>query len=338
MEKLVQKSNKKHAHGGFRQMKIVFMEADTLGDDVDLSIFDQFGEVVKYNKTEPEQNAERIADADVIIVNKIPMNEATLHKAKNLKLICITATGTNIVDFDYTNRRGIDVRNVKAYSTESVVQHTFALLFYVYEKLNYYDQFVKSGGYARTDIFSVFNEKFHEIYGKTWGIIGLGAIGKRVAAVAQAFGANVIYYSTSGKNQDADYKQVDLDTLLQTSDIISIHAPLNEQTNDLIGAEEFAKMKSNAILLNLGRGPIVNEQALTDALLNNQIQGAGLDVLCVEPMLPGNPLLKIQDSKKLIITPHIAWATVESRARCVSEVHMNIQDYLDGGERNRVVS
>lgn len=318
-------------------MKIVFMEADTLGDDVDLSIFEQFGEVVKYSKSEPEQNADRIKDADVIIVNKIPMNAETLSKAENLKLICITATGTNIVDFDYTNARGIDVRNVKAYSTESVVQHTFALLFYVYEKLNHYDQFVKSGGYAKSDVFTHFEQKFHELYGKTWGIIGLGAIGKRVAAIAEAFGAKVIYYSTSGKNSCPDYTQVDFDTLLSTSDIISIHAPLNAQTNDLIGEKEFAKMKSNAILLNLGRGPIVNEKALTKALLSNQIQGAGLDVLCVEPMLPENPLLQVQDSNKLIITPHIAWATVEARTRCVKEVHLNIQDYLAGGERNKVV-
>ena len=318
-------------------MKIVFMEADTLGNDVDLSIFEPFGEVVKYAKSEPAENAKRVEDADVIIVNKVPMNETTLANAKNLKLILVTATGTNIVDFEYTNRRGIDVRNVKNYSTESVIQHTFALLFYVYEKLSFYDQFVKSGDYARSDIFSMFSNKFHELYGKTWGIIGLGAIGKGVAKVAEAFGAKVIYYSTSGKNSNPDYEQVDFDTLLATSDIISIHAPLNAQTNDLIGEEEFKKMKSSAILLNLGRGPIVNEAALAHALLNDEIQAAGLDVLTVEPMLPENPLLQVKDSTKLIITPHIAWATVEARTRCVEEVCKNLKDYLAGGERNRVI-
>lgn len=317
-------------------MKIVFLEADTLGDDVDLSMFEQLGEVVKYAKSEPTENADRIADADVVIVNKIQMNESTLHKAKHLKLICITATGTNMIDFEYTNQREIDVRNVKNYSTASVVQHTFALLFYVYEKLNFYDQFVKSGEYSKTDIFSVFSRKFHEIACKTWGIIGLGAIGRGVADIAKAFGAKVIYYSTSGKNSNTAYQQVDLDTLLRESDIISIHAPLNDQTLDLIGEEEFSKMKKSAVLLNLGRGPIVNEAALADALLQDKIQAAGLDVLTVEPMLPENPLLKIQDSTKLVITPHIAWATVEARSRCVTEVYKNIEAYVMGQERNRV--
>lgn len=317
-------------------MKVVFMETDTLGDDVDLSVFQKFGEVVRYSKSDLAENADRIADADVIIVNKIPMNEETLHKADNLKLICITGTGTNIVDFDYTNGRGIAVCNVKDYSTDSVVQHTFALLFYVYEKLSFYDDFVKSGEYARNDIFSVFTKKFQELSGKTWGIIGLGAIGRGVARVAEAFGAKIIYYSTSGRNSNRDYEQVDLDTLLQTSDIISIHAPLNEKTRDLLGEKEFAKMKPSAVLLNLGRGPIVNEDALANALMKDQIQAAGLDVLTVEPMLPTNPLLQIQDSTKLIITPHIAWATVEARRRCVDEVYKNIEAYLAGEERNRV--
>lgn len=317
-------------------MKIVFLEADALGDDVDLSMFEQFGEVVKYAKSDPAENAKRIADADVVIVNKVQMNESTLAQAKHLKLICITATGTNMIDFEYTNQRGIDVRNVKDYSTTSVVQHTFALLFYVYEKLSYYDQFVKSGEYARNDIFSVFTKKFHEIVGKTWGIIGLGAIGRGVADIAKAFGANVVYYSTSGKNANPSYQQVDLDTLLRESDIISIHAPLGDQTLDLIGEEELNKMKKSAVLLNLGRGPIVNEAALADALLQHKIQAAGLDVLTVEPMLPENPLLKIQDSTKLIITPHIAWATVEARRRCVVEVYKNIEAYVMGEERNRV--
>jgi len=321
-------------------MKIVFLETDTLGDDVDLSIFDVFGEVVKYNKSNPKEQgvSERLIDADVVIVNKYPMKEATLSKAKNLKLICITGTGTNIVDFEYTNKRGIEVRNVKGYSTNSVVQHTFALLFYVFEKLSYYDHFVKSGEYARHDIFSQFNEKFHELAGKTWGIIGLGDIGKGVANVAKAFGANVIYYSTSGQNSNPEYSQVNFDTLLKESDIISIHAPLNHVTRNLLGKEEFIKMKKTAIVLNLGRGPIINEDALVWALNEGEIGGAGLDVISFEPMLPTNPLLTIQDSKKLIITPHIAWATVEARRRCVDEVHKNLKAYLEGEERNVVRS
>ena len=212
-------------------MKIVFLETETLGNDVDLSKFDQLGEVVKYPRSNPEENARRIADADILIVNKIPMNESTLKLAKYLKLICITATGTNIVDFDYINRRNIKAANVRGYSTQSVVQHTFALFFYLYEKLRYYDEFVKSGEYIRSDIFSHFSARFHELYGKTWGIIGLGEIGRGVAEVAKQFGCKVIYYSTSGKNQNQSYERVDFDTLLRKSDVISIHAPLNGNTS-----------------------------------------------------------------------------------------------------------
>ncbi|SHJ86665.1 glycerate dehydrogenase [Anaerocolumna jejuensis DSM 15929] len=317
-------------------MKIVFLETDSLGDDVDLSIFDSLGEVIKYNKSETDKNSTRIKEADILVVNKIPMKEENLKEAKNLKLICITGTGTNMVDFPYVNGRGIAVANVKGYSTQSVVQHTFALLFYLYEKLSHYDAFVKSGGYVRSDIFSCFDEKFNELYGKTWGIIGLGDIGKGVAGIAGAFGCKVVYYSTSGRNQNKEYTRVDFDTLLKKSDIISIHAPLNKDTENLIGEEALSKMKPSALLLNLGRGQIIDEAALYRALSEGWIAGAGLDVLRQEPMAADNPLLAIQDSKRLIITPHIAWATVEARKRCVEEVLENMKAFLRGEERNIV--
>ncbi|MBB2182574.1 D-2-hydroxyacid dehydrogenase [Lachnospiraceae bacterium MD1] len=317
-------------------MKIIFMETDTLGLDVDLSPFDGLGEVVKYPASNLSEAPKRIEDADVIIVNKIPMNEKTLKNAEKLKLICITGTGTNIVDFEYTNNRNITVTNVKGYSTQSVVQHTFALLFYVYEKLSYYDQFVKSGNYIKSDIFSHFEVTFHELAGKTWGIIGLGEIGRGVAKVAEAFGCKVIYYSTSGKNNHPSYERVSLEQLLQQSDVVSIHAPLNSVTRNLIGEEELRIMRKNAVLLNLGRGPIINEQALTKALKENWIGAAGLDVLSREPMSPDNPLYEIQDSTRLIITPHIAWATVEARKRVVEEVYQNIIAFQNGEERNVV--
>ncbi len=317
-------------------MKIVFLETDTLGNDVNLSRFDTLGETVKYSKTIAPEIPERIKDADIIVANKLPMNESTLGKADKLRLVCLTATGTNNVDFDYTNRRGITVTNVRGYSTQSVIQHTFAIFFYVYEKLRYYDDFVKSGGYIETDIFSHFDKKFYELYGKTWGIIGLGEIGRGVAGIAQAFGCNVIYYSTSGRNDNGDYRRVELYTLLECSDVISIHAPLNERTRDLIGEKELRKMKKTAVLLNLGRGAIVNEQALYKALSEDWIAAAALDVLSVEPMSPENPLYKIKDSTKLIITPHIAWATVEARQRVTDEVYENIIAYLNGKERNVV--
>ena len=195
-------------------MKIVFLETKTLGNDVSLEAFEALGEVVRYDLSDPEKNAERAKDADILVVNKIPMNEESLALAKNLKLICLTATGTNNVDFDYVNKRGIAVTNVKGYSTQSVIQHTFAMFFYLYEKLPYYDNFVKSGEYSRNDIFCHFDAKFNELYGKTWGIIGLGEIGRGVAAIAKLFGCRVIYYSTSGKNDNADYERVIPQTVL----------------------------------------------------------------------------------------------------------------------------
>lgn len=317
-------------------MKIVFLEANTLGDDVSTEAFSGLGEVVRYPLSDPERNAERIQDADIIVVNKIPVNESLLGNAAAVKLVCLTATGTNNVDFFYTNSRGIAVANVKGYSTESVVQHTFALLFYLYEKMPYYDTFVKSGEYARNDVFSHFTEHFHELYGKTWGIIGLGTIGKRVAELASAFGCRVIYYSTSGRHNDPDYQRASLDELLSESDIVSVHAPLNADTNNLLCREKLSLMKNTAILLNLGRGPIINEKDLAEAIMNGTIAGAGLDVLSVEPMLPDNPLLAIRDSGRLVITPHIAWATVEARQRCADEVLLNIKAFLAGEERNIV--
>ena len=317
-------------------MKIVFLETDTLGRDVNLEQFDKLGEVVRYNCSDPSLNADRVAEADVIIVNKIPMKDKSLYKANKVKLICLTGTGTNIVDLNYTNSRNITVTNVRGYSTHSVVQHTFALFFYLYEKLSYYDHFVKSGQYNKTDIFSHFDVEFNELYGKTWGIIGLGEIGRGVAKVAETFGCRIIYYSTSGVNSNKEYERVDLDTLLNNSDVISIHAPLNDRTRNLIGDEELSKMKRSAILLNLGRGPIINEGALTKALKEGIIAGAGLDVLSAEPMRDDNPLYEIKDSTKLIITPHIAWATVEARQRVTDEVYKNIEAYLLGEDRNVV--
>lgn len=317
-------------------MKIVFMETDTLGSDVDLISYDQLGEVIKYPYSTSENYVDRISEAEILIINKVPINEKTLMKAEKLKLICVTGTGTNVVDFNYTNSHHIKVCNVKSYSTNSVIQHTFALLFYVYENLSYYDQYVKSGEYIRSGLFSHFTMKFHELAGKTWGIIGLGEIGRGVAEVAKQFGCKVIYYSTTGKNTNPAYEKVELDTLLQTSDVISIHAPLNNNTRDLIGEEQLRKMKKTAVLLNLGRGPIINELALAKALKENLIGAAGLDVLSHEPMSENSPLKDIQDSTKLIITPHIAWATVEARERVVKEVYQNIVAYLDGEDRNVV--
>lgn len=317
-------------------MKIVFMEADTLGKDVDLGAFNALGEVVVYDKSAPGENAARVRDADIVIVNKIPMDEALLKDCARLKLIALTATGTNNVDFPYVAARGIRVANVSGYSTDSVAQHTFALLFYVYEKLHFYDHYVKSGEYVKCDIFSKFDVRFHELFGKRFGIVGLGNIGRRVAGIARAFGCEVVYYSTGGAHDDKDYRRVDKETLFRESDIISIHAPLNEATRNFVGERELSWMKRDAVLLNLGRGSIIDQEALAKALLEERIGGAGLDVLTIEPMAADNPLLKVQDSTRLIITPHIAWATTEARQRCVDEVARNVEAFLAGKERNVV--
>lgn len=310
-------------------MKIVFLDAKTLGNDIDLSGFDALGEVVKYASSTLEEASKRTEDADVVIVNKVLINEQTIGNAKRLKLVCVTATGTNNLDKEYLDRRGIAWRNAAGYSTEIVAQHTFSLLFYLMEKLHYYDEYVKNGDYAKSDSFTNLTESFHEISSSTWGIIGLGAIGRRVADIAKVFGAKVIYASASGAAPQEGYVQVDLDTLYAKSDIISVHAPLNEYTQDLIDKEALSKMKNSCIFLNLGRGPIVVEQDLADALENGEIAAAGLDVLCTEPMTAENPLGKIKDSRKLMITPHIAWASVEARIRLMDIVLEHVKEFLE---------
>lgn len=309
-------------------MKIVFLDAKTIGEDIDLSGYDKLGEVVKYGFSTPAEARERTKDADVIVLNKVVINEESIGEAVNLKLVCVTATGTNNLDKDYLAKRGIAWRNVGGYSTETVAQHTFALLFYLFEKLRYYDDYVKSEKYVGDTTFTHFAKVFHELSGKTWGIIGLGAIGRRVADIAAMFGCRVIYYSTSGKNSQPGYERVDFDTLLNESDIVSVHAPLDENTQNLMDAEAFAKMKKTAIFLNLGRGPIVVECDLAEALNNHTIAAAGLDVLCVEPMSEDNPLRAIKDSNRLIITPHIAWASVEARTRLMKTIEEQIKEYF----------
>ena len=306
--------------------KIVMLERDNIGEDVDISYFEKLGDLTVYGTTAYEEVTERIGDADVLVINKIPMNEATLKDAPNVKLICVTATGTDNVDMEYCASRGIAVKNVRSYSTESVVQHTFAMYFYISEKLRFYDEYVKNGEYIKCPRFTFFGEQFHELSGKTWGIAGLGEIGERVAQIAKAFGCKVIYYSTSGNNRNDSYERVDFDTLLATSDVISIHAPLNVQTKHLFTYEAFSKMKSSAYLINVGRGPIVKEGDLCRALRENLIAGAALDVLEKEPMSADNPLFDIKDSRKLLITPHIAWATTEARSRLMEQVYKNIDE------------
>lgn len=318
-------------------MKIVVLDRTSVGEDVSVEGFKQYGEVTYYDSTPEELAAERITDADIVIVNKNKMNEASLKNAANVKLICVFATGFDNVDIAYCRERGIGVANVRNYSTAAVVQHTIALALSVLENIPYYNDYVNSGAYTSQPRFSHFAKTYYELEGKTWGIIGMGNIGRGVAKAAEALGCKVIFYSASGKSACTDYERVDFDTLLAQSDILSLHCPLSDRTHYLMDKAAFAKMKESAILINVARGPVVNTDDLYEALLTGQIRGAGLDVFEQEPMRPDDKLLFVQDSGKLQMTPHVAWASTEARTRCVTETCKNIEAYLNGQERNRVV-
>lgn len=317
-------------------MKIVVTERNSVGLDIDVSCFEKYGEVTYYPNTVAGNTAERVKDADIIVANKAPLNEETLKDAPNVKLICLFATGFDNVDLTYCSRRGIKVANVVNYCTPAVAQHTVLLALCLMEKLAFYDDYVKSGTYSAQDRFSNFDRPFGELEGKTWGIVGMGTIGHKVAALAEAFGCKVIFYSASGKSTCTDYPKVDFDTLLAESDILSLHCPLSDRTRNLIDKEALSKMKKTAVLINVARGPVVNGQDLYDALMTDEIAAAGLDVLEKEPMEKTNPLGQIKDSTKLIITPHMSWASTEARIRLVDEVCRNIEAIIDGKDRNVV--
>ena len=303
-------------------MKIVLLDALTFGDS-DLSLFDSLGNVEIFQTTSPDEVQERITDANVIVTNKVVIDDELMESASNLKLICIAATGMNNVDLDAAKTRGIEVKNVAGYSTDSVVQHTFSMLFYLMTHSRYYDEFVKDGSYSKSPIFTNISKSFFEVKGKKWGIIGLGSIGRGVANVASAFGAEVSYYSTSGVNRNEDYQRATLQELLKSCDIISIHAPLNDKTNNLLDYEQLLTCKNGAVVLNLGRGGIINEEAVAKIVDEKNIS-FGLDVLSREPMLENHALLSVKNKENLYITPHIAWASVEARKTLIASVLENI--------------
>ena len=313
------------------------LERNSAGTDIPVDCFEKFGDVVYYaNTVTCEEVKERVRDADIVVCNKSPMREETLKDATNLKLICELATGYDNCDLAYCKSRGIKVTNVVDYSTDMVAQHTFTLALALSQQLAHYDHYVKSGAYSAQDRFSNFDIPFYELTGKTWGIVGMGNIGRRVAALAEAFGCEVIFYSISGKSTCTEYRQVDRETLLAESDFLSLHCPLSDLSRGFIDAEALHRMKKNAILINVARGPVVDNVALYEALETGEIQAAGLDVLEKEPLEESNPLSRIKDSNRLIITPHLAWASVEARTRCVEGVYRNIEAFLRGEERNVV--
>ena len=299
-----------------RDMKIVFLDASTLGA-ASLEPIAALGELVCYPYSSPAEALERVRDAEVLIINKVKVTAALMDAAPRLKLICEAATGVNNIDLDAAAERG---------STDSVVQLTFALILNLLCRPASYDAYVKDGAYSASPIFTEVSRPFTELAGKTMGIVGMGAIGQRVAAAAQAFGMKVIYFSTSGTSHCKDYPSVDIDTLMTSSDIVSIHAPLNARTNGLIGARELALMRPSAIIINIGRGGIVNEQALADAISGERIAGAGLDVFTSEPLPVDNPLLHTTHPERLSFTPHIGWASKEALNRLVQGIANNISE------------
>jgi len=304
-------------------MKIVLLDTLTFGE-TDLSAFNTLGEVVVYQTTSSEQTQKRIAGADVIVTNKVLITDTHINNSPTLKLICVAATGMNNVDLESAKYNNIPVKNVAGYSTDSVIQHTFSLLFYLIGHSRYYDESVKNGTYSKSDIFTDISKPFFEIKGKKWGIIGLGSIGRGVANIAEAFGANISYYSTSGLNSTDDFLQENLDAILSSCDIISVHAPLNERTNNLLDYKELEVCKDGAIILNLGRGGIINEDAIAKIIDEKNLY-FGLDVLTKEPMRENHPLLSIKNKENLYITPHIAWTSVEARDKLIAATVENIK-------------
>lgn len=307
-------------------MKIVILDRATLGNDVDVSIFEQFGELIVYDMTSEEQTQDRVKDVDIVLTNKVVINSSQMDNS-SMKLICITATGMNNVDLQYAKQKNIAVKNVAGYSSSSVAQVAFSMIFHFVTKLDYYKSYVDNGNWQKSPIFTHIDKPFYELDNKRVGVIGLGDIGRNFARKAKAFDCEVVYYSTSGKNSNSEYKRVELDELLSTSDIISIHCPLNENTQDLLNYENMSKMKDKAILLNLGRGGIINEEDLAKILDEKEIY-AGIDVVSKEPILEDNPLLKVENKQRLLLTPHIGWASIEARTRLLEMVADNIREFL----------
>lgn len=315
--------------------KIVVLDGKTLGE-VNFNLLNEFGKIEYYETSTKEEAMDRIRDAHIVLTNKVVLNEEVLKNANNLEIICETATGYNNIDIDYAKKNNIAVTNVAGYSTTSVAQHTFATVLALYDKISHFDNFVKSLEYSNSGLFTDLSVSYDELEGKTWGIVGLGAIGRRVAKIAEAFGINVIYYSTSGNHNDEHYKRVELDELLLESDIISIHAPLNEKTKGLFNIDNISKMKSTAILVNMGRGSIIVEEDLAKAIDENIIAGSALDVFEVEPIDKNNPLLNVKNKDKLILTPHIAWASTNARQRLFNDVIENIRAFYSNESKNRI--
>ena len=315
-------------------MKIVILDAKTLGEDLDLSAAERFGEVCIYPNSTESEVAQRVTDADVVIINKIKMNEKVLKNAKNLKLICVAATGFDNIDTEYCKEKGIHVANVPAYSTNSVAQVTVSMACSLMTHLEEYHGFVKSGEYMTSDSANRLVPVYREMNGLTWGIVGYGNIGRAVGRIAEAFGCRVI---VNKRTKIDGVECVDLDTLMRESDIISVNCPLNDSTRGMIGKSELSLMKKSAIIINVARGGVWDEKEVADAVLEGRIGGVGCDVFTAEPFRVGHPFEKIKDLDNVILTPHMAWGSFESRTRCFGVIISNIEEFFSGNGQNLVV-
>lgn len=309
-------------------MKITVLDSATLGEDLDLSPLAEVGETEVYKNTAPDEVAARIAESDVVIINKIKLNESNLSSARNLKLICIAATGYDNIDVAYCKKAGIAVCNVVGYSTHSVSQITVATVLSLACHLPEHSETVKSGRYTASGVANSLTPVYHELAGKTWGVVGYGNIGRQVGRVAEAFGCRVIASRRSGG--------ASVEEVCRESDIITIHTPLNDSTRGLISREKIALMKKDVIVVNAARGLVTDERAIADAVKEGRIGAFGSDVFSVEPFGADHPFYEIKDYPNVCLTPHMAWGAYEARVRCLSEIIENIKSFKNGDTRSRV--
>lgn len=318
---------------GCSGMRLVFLDAETVGNDIDISCFSKFGDFVSYPMTQSEEVVDRIKDADIIITNKIKLTAEVLSNAKNLKLVCVTATGFDNVDVEYAKANKIGVCNVKGYSTDSVAQITVSAVMYLAAHLNSYNYYTKSGEYTNSGVPNKLVPVFHELAGKTWGVYGFGDIGKKVAHIAKAIGCKILVCK---KNPVDDFECVSLDELFERCDIITVHTPLTPETRHSINENVLSKAKKNLILFNAARGAVTDESAVAKAVETGIIDSFGTDVYSTEPLQKDSPLYRIKDRSNVLLTPHMAWGAYEARERLISEICENIKAFFDGAIRNRV--
>lgn len=315
-------------------MNITVLDAATLGEDVTFEKWEALGNLTVYKYTSASEVVPRLKDSDIAIINKVKMTDEVIKSLPKLKLICVTATGYDNISLSACKERGVALCNVKGYSTHSVAQVTMSLVLSLMTHLDEYCDSVKNGEYQNSGIENRLTPVFHELYGKTFGIVGLGNIGRQVARIAEAFGCNVLCFK---RTPDPNYCCVDLETLLKNADIVTLHLPLNDQTEKIIGEKELSLMKPNAILVNVSRGAVTDEKAVAEALKNHTIGGFATDVYSVEPMENISPLNEIKDFNNVLLTPHMAWGAYESRIRCINEIAENIAAYIKNERRNRIV-